>query len=84
MRRKGPLSKGVFLVEMGQAFKEELPAVLRTLGGRVSRVTLDETSTLVLVRVSFGPLVGKKLTAENIQAMLFDAIPGPSIRVVKV
>ncbi len=81
MKPKGPLSRGVFLVEMGQAFKYELPRKLRELGGRVSRVTLDETATAVLVRVSFA---GKPMQADDLQEMLFEAIPGPAVRVVKL
>jgi hypothetical protein len=66
-----------FVVEMGQGFRDVLPNALRELGGRVWSARLDESTTLVRVRVSFAAA----RTAASVQDALWDRWPSCSIGV---
>lgn len=69
--------KRSFIVTMGQAFRDTLPNVLTGMGHRVVSSSLDESSTLVRVRV----VTRKPVTASNLQDAIWEAIPGPSVSV---
>jgi hypothetical protein len=65
-------------IEMGQAFRDELPKVVKELGGRVWGTGLDGSSTLVRCRATF-----YGMTPRQIQDKLWERWPSCSIGVTK-
>lgn len=77
-KKAGKAARRMFVVDMGQAFQQRLPQVLRAAGATVYSTRLDGSSTLVLVKCSFCG------TADRLQRLVWDAIPGPAVGVREV
>ena len=67
-------------IDMGQAYRDALPAHVRKLGGRVWSVRQDSSSTVVTVTATFY----KGQTARQVQDLLWDEWPMCSIGVQEV
>lgn len=72
-------TKTTYVVEMGQAYRYNLPTVLKEAGAtNITLPRLDESTTLVLVRCRFAG------TALELQKKLWERFPMASIGVEEV